>query len=335
LRPRLETNGLDTRVFDGVCKTFIVGWSISYDGVTGYYIPVNHGIEDDLGKFQRNPKWSLPFEEVKAEIQRLIDNTITILHNCMFDHEMMQGWGIKIRELLPDGKTPAFHDTLLLAYVIDCGRKQKGLKVLSETLLGMKMLELEGDVFAKGEDIKFQTLDPTEDKAVVYAASDAICTFLLYGNLCKEGVETDKRKSIYNVERKCTIAIREMERTRVRTDINKLREYKVNLEALRSEIEREANEVYGETVNLGSPAQVGEILFEKYGLTDLQERDDKGELVFNAKNKKPTINTDEDSISKFKDRCPLIPLILLHRNISKTSALTSTTSLAEWTLTTT
>lgn len=310
----LESSGLDTRVYDGVCNSFITGFSFCFDGKTGYYVPINHGVETETGKFIRKKEWNLDVAATQILIQKLIDNCILIFHNCLYDHEIMQQWGYNIRKFVAGsegkGNKIAFHDTLIMARLHDASSKQIGLKFLSEHFLRRKMLELDGDVFAKGEDIKFHTLDPNDDITVVYAASDAICTFGLYPIF--KHIEGEQG-IIYNIERQVTFAVRQMERNRVCIDVDKLREYKVDLDDLRIRIEREANELVGDPINLSSPKQVGDILVNKYSLRELVDPIEKDQKTGEFK-----IHTDSEYLEKYKDQYPLIRLILMHRDITKT-----------------
>ena len=310
-----ETSGLDTRVYSGVCKNYIVGFSFCFDGKTGYYVPINHGTEDPETKvFKRRSDKNLDPETVKRVIQKLIDNCVLIFHNTLYDHEIMEAWGYKIRCFVgdPNAKPPkiAFHDTMIMARLNDASSKQIGLKFLADHHLNMKMLELDKDIFAKGEDIKFQILDPTEDRAVVYAASDAICTYHLY-QLFKH-VETEQRL-VYNVERRVTFAVRQLERNKCLVDKEKLHQYKAVLDNLMKKIEREAYELVGDPINLASTKQVGDVLVNKFNLKSLIDPEEKDSKTGEFK-----IHTDSEYLEPLKKDCPLIRLILMHRDISKT-----------------
>ena len=305
----LESSGLDTRVYDGKSKDFIVGFSFSYDGVSGYYVPITHGSDNFERVFVRSTEQNLDPEEVKVHIQRLLDNCICIFHNCIFDHEMMTSHGYVIPEpKAGDGTSYKFHDTLILARLNDMGSKQIGLKFLSETFLQVRMLEL-SDLFEKGKGIRFHHLDPDEKRTIAYAASDAVCTYNLFKFYEKKFVLTDKRaKYIYDVERAVTFAVREMERNKCLIDMEKLREYKVTLDQFQKEIEEEANKEVGEIINLASPQQLGEVLVHKFHLKD---------LVSEIPEERGKIHTDSEYLEKHK-KIRFVELILLHRDISKT-----------------
>lgn len=324
----LESSGLDLRVYDGVCNTFIAGFALSFDGKTGYYVPVNHGVLDE-GKFLRLPELNLEFEPVKVQIQRILDNCVTIYHNCMYDHELLAAWGFKVREFIDAEKEfetvafgqggskikqakLAFHCTLIMASLYDASLKSKRLKLLSEQFLHMKMLELT-DIFEEGEEIRFYLLNPkTEERTVIYASSDAICTFLLYQHF--KHIENEQ-PFIYHLERRTTFATRQMERNRIRIDVRKLQEFQAILLNMKKEIEEQANQVLGRQINLGSPSQVAKVLYEEMKL-DIVAKGKDGQPELN-KNGDLKFETDEKSLSRFKD-VPIVDLILTYRDINKT-----------------
>jgi DNA polymerase I-like protein with 3'-5' exonuclease and polymerase domains len=213
---------------------------------------------------------------------------------------------LQIKELM-------FHDTFCLAYLWDSSLKSKGLKALSESLLGMKMLELT-DIFQTKKDIKFYTLDPINDeKTTVYAASDAICTYHLYQKLKHVA---DEQAFIYYLERRCTFAIRQMERNKCLIDIEKIKEFKSILLGLKLELQDEATKILGYSANLASPAQVGKILTNPPFNLDIYAKDDKGNYLIEKGVKK--IETGEEALKPFIDTCPLIDIILTLRDINKT-----------------
>lgn len=169
----LETEGLDNRIKkDGTTVHKIVGYCIAYNGDEGFYIPVRHKGD---GKAS-----NLPNKEVVAEIKRMVSNCVTIYHNAPFDHEFLYGEGIDIDSFRK------FEDTLILDYLRDSSDKRHGLKHLSERFLGLTMINLK-ELFPEGtENRDFSTLDPAKEQkdghrpVVIYAGSDAICTYLLF-----------------------------------------------------------------------------------------------------------------------------------------------------------
>ena len=209
----LETTGLDSRVFEGSTKDKIVGVCLSHNGKDGYYLPLRHK-ESDL-----NVSWSL----FKSEMARLIESPArAIFHNGKFDHEFLQFCGGSPLGVWDDAAK--WEDTLILAYLENTRRKSKGLKTLSKDLLGMEMIELSALFPPTQKNRDFSTLDPSWEPVLWYAASDAICTFQLYGVLAPQVLTPDHgfgQASIYKLEKSCVTATRWMERARILTDQDK------------------------------------------------------------------------------------------------------------------
>lgn len=313
----LETSGLDIRVVKGTPKTFIAGFCLTPDGNTGYYVPVNHGMEDE-GRFIRSDTWNLDFEEVRSRIQIILDECITIYHNAAYDHAILENWGFNVRQLDSNTKSllqfPSqqkieaasipWHDTLILSKLKDATSRRNGLKELSKDLLGMEMIEIR-DLFHDGSEIKFYLLDPNKKDTLYYGCSDAICTWHVYERI--KYVEQEQ-PIIYWMERRTIRVVREMGKNRILVNRELLQEKRTFLVHLLSRVEAEANELVGEPINLSSQKVVAKILTERY-LLPLTEVDESGKEV---------VHTDEKSLSKYQDQCALVPLILKHRDIVKT-----------------
>lgn len=247
----LETTGLDSRVYDGHTIDRIAGACLSPDGVSGYYIPVLH---------PNHMEHCVPFSLFASEMRRLIaSGAVAIFHNAKFDQEFLQFCGGDPIGEWDDPKK--WEDTLILAYLRNNRERNKGLKHLSKVELSMEMIELE-ELFAgeDTEDLNFGTLDPTWEPAIWYAASDAICTFLLHDHLrdaalkpTPEGLPS--QESLYFIEKLCVAATRWMERNRIPIDRDKVVELirvgqREWLPAL-SEVYTEASKALGRDVTPG------------------------------------------------------------------------------------
>lgn len=217
----LETTGLDTRVINGETVSKIVGCCLSPDGKHGYYIPLRHKTGQE-----HNVSWSL----WKREMLRLIRSAArAIFHRGKFDQEFLQFCG---GEPIGEWDEPSkWEDTLILAYLGDTRAKQRGLKFLAKTLLGMEMIELE-DLFPEDHpkgNLDFSELDPSWEPVTWYGGSDAICTWNLHPKLSPAVLDTSEHGVkgmgfIYKMEKLCVASTRWMERARILTDQDKARE---------------------------------------------------------------------------------------------------------------
>lgn len=251
----LETEGLDNRIFyDEQGKPFtkhkIVGFCLSYDGVTGYYAPVRHRPDGE------NSPLNLPIDRAEASIRRLclasqpeaktpevllkdplsfkewasIPKLVLYFWNAKFDQEFLYPiTGI-------DWWHPeSFEDGNLGYYVFYSDDKQLSLKWKAYNELRdpdgnpYEMIEIK-DLFNKGRPIEFATLSPDEGVCTKYACSDAICTYLL----CHKPRATDKHRYVmgavkekysftYRLEKQTAQAMRWMERPRVRVNKDRVK----------------------------------------------------------------------------------------------------------------
>lgn len=209
----LETEGLDNRIKQGRTVHQIVGYCLSYDGHTGYYVPVRHFKKNIKSGVLTLSKANLPPLLVAEKIKDLCRDARIIYHNSSFDLEFLYGSEAHV----PDPNKDQFEDTMILDYLKDSTAKQHGLKHLSKEYLGMEMIELK-DLFPKSsKDKNFSLLDPTLTSTLYYAGSDAICTYLLWEHLKDYGHK--EQKAVYDVERAVVNALRWTERNRMTVDM--------------------------------------------------------------------------------------------------------------------
>ena len=219
----LETTGLDTRPFkadDGTTYTNskIVGYCIAPSADVGWYIPVRH----------QETEANVPPRLVAAMVKKVCaEGAVAIFHNAKFDQAFLDhdAYGP-----IGDWSNPdKWEDTLILAYLRNSRERNKGLKALSKRDLQMEMIELP-ELFPveerKKKNLNFGALDPSWEPCVWYAASDAICTFRLFKFLHPLVTERDdhgkSQRTIYKVEKGCSVATRWMESCRIYVDRDKV-----------------------------------------------------------------------------------------------------------------
>lgn len=307
----LETEGLDNRIFyreDGspYTKHNIVGFCLSYDGITGFYAPIRHK-PDDSGT-----GLNLPIAETEAAIKRLCVAAQPVVSPKGLEEDPLAAketgkdgtpnwlekpklviyfWHAKFDQefLYPitgiDWWHPeSFEDGNLIYFVHYSGDKALSLKDKAKQELRdidgnpYEMIKLQ-ELFIQGrKDIHFEKLAPDEPGCVKYACSDGICTFLLC--TMPRAHETnrkpiakivrDKYHHTYRIEKQTSETGRWMERPRVRVNKAKIEAMRVaNLEK-RDEI---ANKIASIVIangfpplDIASPKQLGEFLFSEKGL---------------------------------------------------------------------
>jgi len=236
----LETTGLDNRVFNGSTRDHIAGVCLSPDGIVGYYIPLNHQSEERDGN--REPlACNIPRTVFDREFLRLIEavdagQSAAVFHNAKFDQEFLQFNG---GPAYGEWEKPlTWDDTLIMGALRNSRSRSLGLKDMVKTPpeagaeastggpgLGLEMIDLHelwGHESAKKRfPYDFSTLDPNDEACLWYAASDAICTLLLYNLLAETPglLQPDNwgfdQNSIYKFEKGCLLATRWMERNRI------------------------------------------------------------------------------------------------------------------------
>lgn len=282
----IETTGLNTRTnLDGFPIDKIVGFCLSYDVSCGIYVPIGHKEGEEL---------NLPEKEVLEEIARLCANCVTVYHNAKFDLQMLRNYGIIVDD------HNVFEDTLVLARLYDAGQKMIGLKVLSDRLLNQPMLEL-------SEITNVNRIDFVSPRVCLsYTCADAICTlglleFFLSQDIIKE------QESVYRVEKRTTLVVMQMERNLVKIDVEYLKKLKVEVAEKMEEIKKEVFELAGFEFNLGSPLQLGEVLFDKLGYKYPERRKTaSGQYI-----------TDIATLTKIADDYPIVNKIIKYRSLDK------------------
>ncbi|MEI7831176.1 MAG: DNA polymerase I [Prolixibacteraceae bacterium] len=272
-----ETTGLDPLTDQ------LVGISICYKKGEAYYIPV--------------PANQKEARELVAEFKPLFDSeTITkVGQNIKFDALVLSGYGIKMRG-------PIF-DTMVAHYLIQ-PELRHGLDFLSEIYLGYKKIAT-SELIGKG---KSQTSMRSVDLQTIkeYACEDADFTLQLKPLLEKEMIEGKVTKLFEEVEMPLLKVLIEMELSGMKIDVKALDQYAVILREQIIQLEIEITELAGQSFNISSPKQLGQILFDKLLL------DPKAK-----KTKTKQYSTNEEVLVTLLDRHPIIAKILEHRGLKK------------------
>lgn len=222
------------------------------------YVPLAHsnGAGDLLGGGGPQPG-QIPVREALDELQLLLEDPaiLKIGQNLKYDMLVMAQHKIGIE---------SFDDTMLLSYVLDAGRGGHGMDALSDRWLGHKTIAYK-DVTGSGKSaIPFAEVEI--EKATAYAAEDAEVTLRLW-HVLKPRLVADGLTRVYErLERPLAPVLMRMEERGIRVDRQILSRLSGELAQGAAALEAEARELAGESFNLGSPKQLGEILFGKMGL---------------------------------------------------------------------
>jgi len=240
----------------------LVGISFSYAPNEAYYIPLGHKNIKGLNK-----------ELVLKKIKPLLEDPSIkkVGQNIKYDFIVLTKNGIKIDPV---------EDTMLLSYVLDAGNNRHNMDTLSELHLGHKTISYKDVVGTGKKQLNFS--DVNLEEATKYAAEDADVTLRLY-SLLLERVDNEKLKKIYEVFEKPMIKLlSKLEINGVKVDQAYLEKLSKKFEERLKKIEKEIYEVSGKEFNIGSPKQLGEIIYNDLKIAKLKKTK-KGSLATSAK----------------------------------------------------
>lgn len=246
-----ETTGLNAAAAE------LVGVSLAVAPGAACYIPLAH--VSPGGLLAAPPPVQIPLTAALDRLRPLLTDeaVLKVGHNLKYDQVILEKYGV--------GITPC-DDTLLMSYVLDGARNGHGMDELSDLHLGHKTITFE-EVCGKGKN-QIGFADVALDKALAYAAEDADITLRLHG-LFKRRLVEEKQVTLYErTERPVIDAVSLMEAAGTLVDPDVLRRLSQDFGSRAAELEAEIRTLAAEPgLNVGSPKQLGEVLFGKLGLT--------------------------------------------------------------------
>ena len=246
-----ETTSLDPM------QAELVGFSIGLKPGEAAYVPLNHvdGSNDLLGGGRL--KGQIDTQKAVALLKPVLENPaiLKIAQNMKYDWLVMRQYHVTIR---------SFDDTMLLSYVLDAGTLTHGMDALSERWLGHKPITFK-EVAGSGKTATgFAAVDLK--RATQYAAEDADVTLRLWRVLKPQIVARGVTRVYERLERPLVTVLARMEERGVLVDRQLLSRLSGELAQSAAALEDEIYQLAGEKFNIGSPKQLGEILFGKMGL---------------------------------------------------------------------
>lgn len=243
----------------------LVGVSLATDMGRACYIPLAHREhETQAGLFAEAPVPSaanhlqqIPLQAALERLRPLLTDpdVLKIGQNFKYDWLVFARHGIEVAP---------YDDTMLLSYVLDAGRGTHGMDALSEKHLGHTPISFT-DVAGKGRNaISFDKV--AIDKATAYAAEDADVTLRLWEAL-KPRIVSEAKATVYEtLERPLVGVLARMEQRGIMIDSALLARLSGEFAQRLGSLEAEIHSLAGEEFNVGSPKQLGEILFGRLGL---------------------------------------------------------------------
>ena len=216
--------------------------------------------------------------------------------NIKYDYEVLMNYGVEIQ-----GK---MFDTMLAHYIIQ-PELYHNMDYLAEVFLNYQTVHIEELIGPKGKNQKsMRDLAPSE--VYEYAAEDADITLRLKNVLEPKLKEIECEDLFWNVEMPLVPVLAHMEMNGVCIDTETLKETSNNLTNRLAEIEHHIYELAGESFNISSPRQVGEILFGKMKIVEKPKKTKTGQYV-----------TSEEVLQQLRSKSPIIDEILNYRGLKK------------------
>ena len=228
----------------------------------------------------------------------LYENTETLKvgQNIKYDYEVLRNYGVDIQG-------PMF-DTMLAHYVLQ-PELHHNMDFMAETLLHYRTVHIEELIGPKGKHQKnMRDLDPKE--VYEYAAEDADVTLKLKNVLEPMLKEKGMERLFWDIEMPLVKVLADMELNGVCLDTDSLKETEHIFKERMARYEQHAYELAGETFNISSPKQVGDILFGKMQLIDKPKKTRTGQYV-----------TSEEVLLQLRDKAPIVDDILNYRGLKK------------------
>ena len=247
-----ETTSLDS------VRADLVGVSLALGPNDACYIPLAHGSDD---MFAQKPQ-QVPLAEALAALKPLLEDesVLKIFQNGKYDLNVLARVGIDVAPI---------DDTMVISFALDAGRGEEGMggghgmDELSQRHLGHTPIPFKNVCGTGKKAIGFAEVPL--DRATAYAAEDADITLRLYRHL-KPRLAVEGGTRIYErVDRPLIPVVAGMEREGIRVDRARLAKLSEEFSVEIGRLEGEIHALAGQEFTVGSPKQLGEILFEKLG----------------------------------------------------------------------
>jgi len=274
-----ETTGLDPKTVE------LLGFSFSCEEGKACYLPtVGEG--------------SLPSETIRAKLSPLFENAQIgkVGHNLKYDLSVLRWHGYEIRGPLID--------TMILHSLVRADQKH-GMDFLAEAYLGYTPVSIESLIGPKGKDQKSMK-DVPMDKLAEYAAEDADITWQLFRKLKPEVEKQGQQRVFYEVEMPLVPVLTAMEYEGIRLDPDSMVKFSAQLLEQSLGLEKQIHSMAGETFNIASPKQLGDILFGRLKLVDKPKKTKTGQYA-----------TNETVLQTLAGEHEIIQKILEYRTVTK------------------
>ena len=295
----------DEDIMQEICDFFRTKKNLSLDTETTSTDAISAELVGLSFAVEENQAFYVPVPADRDAAQKIVDifkplyedpNILKIGQNIKYDYEVLRRYGVELRGRM--------FDTMLAHYLIQ-PELHHNMDYMAETLLGYQTIHIEELIGAKGKNQKsMRDLQPSQ--IYEYAAEDADITLKLKNILEPKLKEAGVEQLFWEIEMPLVPILAEMEMTGVRIDTESLKETSRIFNERMAEYERKIYEEAGESFNISSPRQVGDILFGKMKIVDKPKKTKTGQYV-----------TSEEVLVQLKNKAPIVENILNYRGLKK------------------
>lgn len=294
--------GMGTKLF---LQNLMKQKSVCFDTETTSLNPLEAELVGIAFSWEKGKGFYIPFTENKEEAQQLLeelrpffeDESIQkIGQNLKYDIKVLAKYNISVKGIL--------FDTMLAHYLINPDMRHN-MDVLSETYLNYTPVSITELIGKKGKN-QLNMRDIPLEKQTEYAVEDADVTFQLKEHFVNELGEANTQKLFDEIEVPLLSVLADMELEGINLDEEFLKTLSVDLDKDILQLEQHIYDEAGETFNIASPKQLGEILFEKMKLIEKPKKTKTGQY-----------STAEDVLSFLAKDHKIIRDVLEYRGLAK------------------
>lgn len=295
----------DEAVMREICDFFRTKKNLSLDTETTSTDAISAELVGLSFAVEENQAFYIPVPAGRDAAQKIVDifkplyedpDILKIGQNIKYDYEVLRRYGVEL--------CGRMFDTMLAHYLIQ-PELHHNMDYMAETLLGYQTIHIEELIGTKGKNQKsMRDLQPSQ--IYEYAAEDADITLKLKNILEPKLKEAGVEQLFWEIEMPLVPILAEMEMTGVRIDTESLKETSRIFNERMAEYERKIYEEAGESFNISSPRQVGDILFGKMKIVDKPKKTKTGQYV-----------TSEEVLVQLKNKAPIVENILNYRGLKK------------------
>lgn len=262
----------------------LVGMNFSIAENEAFYVPVPSERSEAL--------------KIVNEFRPVFENekSLKVGQNIKYDMIVLQNYGVEVKG--------ALFDTMIAHYVLQ-PELRHGMDYLAEIYLHYQTIPIDELIGPKGKNQK-NMRDLAPEEVYRYACEDADVTLKLKKVLEKELKENDAEALFYEIEMPLVPVLVTIERNGVLLDTEALKASSAHFSAQLENIEKEIYALAGETFNIASPKQVGEVLFDKLKIVEKAKKTKTGQYV-----------TSEEVLESLRHKHPVVEKILEHRGLKK------------------